>query len=134
MTPLTTDNLKDILKQNNESLLKISRNDLKQALKENNEINNKVLFKHIDKIVNDRLTEFSDVILETIDTNRDETNQKFEMVNQNVTNLSSDVKDIKQDIKFVRQDIKDLGDELSNRPSRSQFEELKTKFDNYLTV
>ncbi len=133
------------------------RNELKVALKENNRINNKILVKRIDKVVNDRLSEFSDAILETIDTNRNETNQKFD-------NLSKDVAGLKQDVKFIHQDVKDIVSDMSveethdltvgvsshyglcplsqnstflrtgfcsDKPSRKQFETFKSSFENY---
>lgn len=127
MANLTTDNLKQILESNNKVLLKQvkinTKNSIKTAIKENN----KILVKQIDKVVNSRLSEFSDVILETIDTNSNEENQKFDV-------LSKDISDVKQDIKFIRHDISDIEAEMSNKPSRKQFEEFKSKFDNYPMV
>lgn len=115
MTPLT---IKDL------------REELKVAFKENN----KVLVKRIDEVVNARLTEFSDAILETIDTNRDEANQKFEVINKKIDVISNDLADVKQDIKFIRHDISDIEAEMSSKPSRKQFDEFKSSFKNYPTV
>lgn len=39
--------------------------------------------------------------------------------------------DLKREISFVRDDIKGLKGDLSNTPSRKQFEELKRKVDRY---
>ncbi|EKE05780.1 MAG: hypothetical protein ACD_19C00176G0002 [uncultured bacterium] len=103
--------------------IKDLRNELKVAFKENN----KVLVKKIDEVVNARLSEFSDVILETIDTNRNEANQKF-------AELSSDMKNVKQDIKFMHQDLKDIVTDMSDKPSRAQFETFKSSFKTYPTV
>src|SRR3989339_892374 len=109
--------------------LKDLREELKTAFKENNDFifkyiksNNNVLIGRIDTTIHKRLSEFSDVVLETIDINHNETNQK-------INDLSKDMKDVKQDIKFLHQDFKDLETELSNKPSRKQFEELKSRFD-----
>ena len=51
-----------------------------------------------------------------------------------IEKLSEDVSDVKQDIKFMHRDIKDIEAEMSDKPSRKQFEVLKSKFDNYPTV
>jgi len=114
--------------------LKDLREELKIAFKENNDFifkyikgNNNVLIKRIDSTIHKRLSEASDAILQTIDTNHNEANQKF-------NKLSKDVRDVKQDIRFLHQDFKDLETELSNKPSKKQFEEFKSKFDNYPTV
>lgn len=40
-------------------------------------------------------------------------------------------KDLKREISFVRDDVKGLKGELSNTPSRKQFEELKRRVDRY---
>ncbi len=116
--------------------LKDLREELKTAFKENNDFifkyiksNNNVLIGRIDTTIHKRLSEFSDVVLETIDINHNETNQKFNETNQKINDLSKDMKDVKQDIKFLHQDFKDLETELSNKPSRKQFEELKSRFD-----
>lgn len=115
MANLTTKDLSTALQKNNETIFKY----IKQ--------NNKVLVKRIDQVVHARLSEASDAILHTIDANRDEANQKFET-------LSKDMKDVKQDIKFIRHDISDIEAEMSLKPSRKQFEEFKSKFDNYPTL
>lgn len=110
--------------------IKDLRDELKVAFKENN----KILVKRIDEVVNDRLTEFSDVILKTIDTNRNEANQKFDVVNEKIDSLSRDMTDVKQDIKFLHQDVKDIVTDMSNKPSRAQFETFKSSFKNYPTL
>ena len=149
MANLTTDNIKKILKDNNEFIFKRVKTDtgniIKSAIEENNKFifkkidqsfkeNNKVLVKRIDEVVNARLTEFSDSILETIDINRNEANEKFEVLNKKIDVISNDLTDVKQDIKFIRHDISDIGADMSNKPSRKQFEEFKSTFKNYPTV
>lgn len=126
MATLTTDNIKKILEVNNKSIFK----KIDESFKENNMI----LVKRIDEVVNARLTEFSDAILETIDINHDEASQKFEIVNKKIDVISNDLTDIKQDIKFIRHDISDIEADISNKPSRKQFEEFKSSFKNYPTL
>lgn len=130
MKPVTTKILREELKE--------LRDELKITFKENNNFifkhvdkafkqNNQILFKRIDKTVHNRLSEASDAILHTIDTNRDEANQKFEEVIKKVDKLSTDVK-------FMHQDLKDIVTDMSDKPSRKQFETFKSQFDNYPTL
>jgi type I site-specific restriction endonuclease len=119
MANLTTNNIVKILEVNNKTIFK----KIDESFKENN----KILVKRIDEVVNARLSEFSDAILETIDVNRNEANQKFD-------NLSKDVAGLKQDVKFIHQDIKDIVSDMSDKPSRKQFETFKSSFKNYATL
>lgn len=135
MKPLTINDLRNELKvafkENNEFIFKRVKKDTALTIKSAIEANNKILVKQIDKVVNDRLSEFSDAILETIDINRNEANQKFETAHQKIDNLSNDVADLKQDVKFLHQDVKDIVTDISDKPSRKQFETFKSSFKNY---
>ena len=82
-----------------------------------------------DKIANNftkRMSEMSDAILAGMDKMfREE--RKF---NQK-TFATKD--DLKREVSWLRDDIKGLEAELSDKPSREQFKELKSKVDVYLT-
>lgn len=127
MKPLTLKDLKNefksAFKTNNQVLMKGVRSEIKSAIQENNE----VLVKRIDDVVYARLSEFSDVVIETIDTNRDEANQKFDLVIKKIDDLSTDVK-------FMHQNLKDIVTDMSDKPSKRQFEDFKSSFKNYPTV
>lgn len=116
--------LKVAFKENNEFIFKRVKKDTALTVKSAIESNNKILVKQIDKVANERLSEFSDAILETIDVNRNEANQKF-------NNLSKDMAGLKQDVKFIHQDVKDIVTDMSDKPSRKQFESFKSSFKNY---
>lgn len=116
--------LKVAFKENNEFIFKRVKKDTALTVKSAIESNNKILVKQIDKVANERLSEFSDAILETIDVNRNEANQKF-------NNLSKDMAGLKQDVKFIHQDVKDIVTDMSDKPSRKQFESFKSSFKSY---
>lgn len=99
------------------------RKELKIAFKENNEF----IFKRIKssevsikKYIGEYVGDGIDKVLGAMQEMFDERDIKIEQ-------LSKDVSNVKQDIKFMHQDLKDLEVEFSTKPSRKQFEELKTQ-------
>ncbi len=115
MANLTIDNLKSVLKENNDVLMKEVKSEIKSSIKENN--------KHIENLMGD----MANTILNGVQSMFDERDTKIEK-------LSKDILEVKSDIKFMHQDIKDIEAEMSDKPSRKQFEEFKSKFDNYPMV
>lgn len=119
MANLTTDNIKTILKENNKVLMKEVKNEIRDTVK-TSEVSVK---KYITEYVGDA----TDKILGTMQTMFNERDVKIDQ-------LSKDMTDVKQDIKFMHQDIKDLEVDFSDKPSKHQFEEFKSKFKNYTTL
>lgn len=96
MANLTTDNLKSILKENNDALMKGVKSEIKSSIKENN--------KDIENLMGD----MANTILNGVQSMLDERDIVIKDNSQKLEYLS-------RDIKFVHQDVKDIDPENNLR-------------------
>lgn len=111
--------LKVAFKENNKSLMKEVRKEIRGTVKKS-EIS---LKKYMGEYVGDATEKVIGAMQEMFD-------ERDVKINQ----LTVSLDDVKRDVKFMHQDIKDLEVDFSDKPSKRQFEEFKSKFDNYPTL
>lgn len=130
--------LKVAFKENNKSLMKEVKSDIKSAIKENTEVLIKEVRKEIRGTVKASELSLKKYVGEYVgDATEKVTGAMQEMFDERdvkINQLTVSVDNVKRDVKFMHQDIKDIVTDMSDKPSRKQFETFKSSFSNYPTV
>ena len=87
------------------------------------------------------LVGFSEAILEGVQRMFDKVDKRFDKVDERFGEVESDTKDIKADITVIKNDIRWMKDDINglkadlfDTPSKKEFNQLKTKVDDYIAT
>lgn len=88
----------------------------------------------VKSIVTEVVGEASKAILEGMDTMFGERDKRFNSIENTLKDNTKRLDKIESEVFFIKQDVKDIKADLSDTPSRREFNDLKTKVEEHLAL